>query len=153
MTKMIAKARLILCAMMVVAFFLPAYNGYSAFRFLPLSLSAAADRSGVTTTDILILDLPLLLLPVTAAGFCLLFVFRIAVRPVYLILPLVFLLFFLTILFRSPGIAADGGGFRGLQIGFYLMALSVVALPFTKNAKKKSRKRIRRSATKVQPAA
>lgn len=151
MKNLIAKGRLLLCTMIVLSFFLPAYAGYSALRFIPLALSEAADKSNVTTLDVLMLIVPLVLIPVIAFTILGLFLLRVAVMQSYLALPLLFMIFFLTLLFRSPGIAAAGGGLRGLQIGFYFMALSAVTLPFTKNAKQKSRRRTQSVAKTKMP--
>lgn len=149
MKNIIAKGRLLLCAMIVFAFFLPAYAGYSAMRFIPLALSEA-DKSNVTTMDALILIVPLVLIPAIAFTVLGLFLLRIAIMQSYLALPLLFMVFFLGLLFRSPGMAAAGGGIRGLQIGFYLMALSAAALPFTKNARHKSKRHSTKSVAKTE---
>ncbi len=144
MKKTIARARLWLCGIIVLAFFLPAYGGYSAFSFIPLAFSEAANGS-VTKMDIIILIVPLLLIPAAAVAISGLFLLRISVRRIYLAVPVIFLVFFLMVLFRSPGMTATS--LRGMQLGFYTMVLATACFAFTKDAKRKSRRRVKRTST------
>lgn len=147
MKKVISNARPVLCGLILLSFFLPAYAGYSAIRFSMLALAEASGKNNVTTTDVAILVLPLLLIPATAIGFCLLFLLHQSIRRIYLALPIIFLVFFLALLFNSPGLAA--GRFTEMQAGFYLMSVSACLLPFTTDAKRKRRRRRRHSSATV----
>lgn len=153
MNQLVPKARLVLCALIVLAFFLPAYKGYSGLRFLPVALSEAANKSGVTSTDVLILLMPLLMIPLSAIGVYTLFVMTVFIKRIYLAMPLLFLVFFFTLLFRSPGMASSDGFLGAAQIGFYITALAACGLPFTKDPKRKSRRRRHRAEKKIQATA
>lgn len=151
MRTLIDKARVLLCAIIVVSFALPGYAGYSALSFLSRALSETKVSSGVTELDAFILLAPLLLIPVTAIGIGASFVAHRTVARIYLAMPLVFFVFFMVLLFRSPGMTDAGIG--QLQIGFYTTVLAACGLPFTKDPKRKSRRRRRRSIKKTELAA
>lgn len=155
MKRWISQARPALCVIILIAFFLPAYKSYSAFDFVPLAMTEASGANGITTTDVLMLLLPLLLIPFFAILLIALFAFRISVKPVYLALPLVFSSFFLLLFFRSQGANEDALSISGLRVGFYLAAIAVALLPFTKDRKKKSRrkrKKIQAETTSATPS-
>lgn len=147
MKQWITNGRPVLCSLILLAFFLPAYKNYSAFNFVPLAVNETSIGSGVTSTDVLMLLIPLLLVPVVAILFFILYAYRISIKPVYLAMPLVFASFFLLLFFRGQGSSGSVLTVKELGAGFYLGAIAVALLPFTKDAKKKSRRRRR----KIQP--
>lgn len=141
MKRSVAVARPLLCAVVVLAFFLPAYQACSGFQFISLALAEAANKNGVTTTDVMILLLPMMLIPASAGILGAAFALRISVQRIYTVLPFVFFTFFTLLFFRSQAHATSQPG--GAQIGFYLTGVATALLPFTKNAKRKSRRRRR----------
>lgn len=140
-----AKARLVLASGIVAAFFLPAYNNVSGFRFAGAALAEAKEQTEWNQMDGLLLVTPVLLLPV-AAAFVALQTFRLKYTAmVVLALPLLLLIVFAAVVYMSD--AGTTGAFRNpatllrMQPGFYLAFACSVLLPFTKNAPRKRRRR------------
>lgn len=140
----LAKSRMALCALILLAVFLPAYNGYSAVSFIPLVL-AEVSNGEINLTDAAISIIPVLLVPVSAIVVGMFQLLRIPLRRVYVAMPLVFLLFFTGILFTAERSANPSssvfGLFKRAGLGFYLAYIACLLLPFTKNAKRRRRHR------------
>jgi hypothetical protein len=135
-------ARVILCGVLLVAFFLPALNHLSAFEFIPLALAEASGDNGLTKTDALIVIFPLLMVALSAFLLALTFLLRIVIPKIYLAFPLIFLAFFSALIFRNKSISSPSA--LGLQAGFYIALLAALLLLFTKDKKQKSRRRRKR---------
>ena len=150
------KARSVLCLLIIIAFFVPAYRSTSAFSFLWVAMSATARGQDVNTTDTLVMILPLLMVPLSAIFLLIFSELRIAVRRANVALPVIFLTFFTVVFYVSERTGQSGLSplkmILSMQPGFYLAALSSVGLLFTKNQKRKRRHR-RREVAEPQPQA
>jgi hypothetical protein len=123
--------RIIYSALVILAFFLPAYSNVSAFGFLRMALVAAKTDAELTYLDVLVVLLPLLFIPLSAT----MILFRAATRRrgngLLLALPLFFLAFFVFIL--SFDISRQLGGslvslVTLMRPGFYLGVLASLLL-------------------------
>ena len=139
------RARLILCILIIAAFFIPSYNNVSAYGFIKLAFLETKDHSEVTSTDVLITIVPLLLVPLSALVIVIRTAVHLPTRKTYLGLPLIFLIFFFVILL--PGGSTISGKFSDpkvlleMQAGFYLAATAAVLLLFTRSFKRKRQRR------------
>lgn len=131
------KARVILSTLICIVFFLPAYNGVSGFRFVSLAFSEVATNRELTQTDVLILVVPLVLVPLTALAIALISWLRISLQKIYTAMPLLCFLSFMAILLMSAGNGSSsfskGTILSQMGLGFYLTLLAAAYLPFTKN--------------------
>ncbi|HUC79641.1 MAG TPA: hypothetical protein VMR70_01945 [Flavisolibacter sp.] len=147
------KARLLLCTLILLSFFLPAYRGVSGFGFIPLAFDEVTKSHELTMIDVVILLVPLVLIPVSAAGIGIASWLRIPVRKTFAAFPLLCLLAFICLLLMSSG----GSGFSGtsllsqMGVGFYLALPATAYLPFTKNMVRKRRRR--RQTTQLEAVA
>lgn len=144
------KARVVLSTLILAAFFIPSYKGVSAFHFISIAFAETTAHSEITSTDVLILIIPLILVPVTALAISLASWLKVSIRRTFTALPLVCLAGFTIILaISSRNVSA---GFSNLSlllqmgVGFYLALVAALILPFTKNP---VRKRIRRRRTEL----
>jgi hypothetical protein len=138
------KARVPLCGFIFLAFFLPAYQGNSAFQFISIVLSQVNKAYDITTTDAYIAIFSMLLIPFSALLLMIRTALRIATRSIYVAMPLIFFLFFTGLLFTNISSVTNSSRFNAFAhtgIGFYLAALACILLLFTKNPRKKSRRR------------
>lgn len=138
-------ARQLLCGVIIAAFFIPAYNNISGFGFIDHAFSAVNSQNEITETDVLIIITPLLFVPFSALFILLRTASRISSRKTYLVLPLLFMLFFFGVIIIS---AANSSGqfsnpkvFFQMQPGFYIAGLASVLLIFTRNPKKRKRRK------------
>jgi hypothetical protein len=123
---------MIYSALLIAAFFIPAYNGISAFSFIGIALSAIKNDSDVTYVDLLVILLPLLSIPVSAG----IILWRAAKRRhfngILLSLPLFFLLFFFLILSFDMNRQINNVSaitlIKDMSVGFYIAALASVLL-------------------------
>lgn len=150
------KARLVLCSLLIVAFFIPSYNGISAFNFIPIAFAQPEVNSEITLTDVLVAVVPLFFIPLSALGILFLFWMKMPARKTYLALPLFSILTFTGILFTglNSGSAFSSGRAFLMQmgIGFYIALIAAVLLPFTKRSVRK-RARQPKSESQVEIAA
>jgi hypothetical protein len=127
--------RIIYSALLIAAFFIPAYSNVSAYRFIGLAIGSAQTDAEVTFMDALVILIPLLFIPLSA----LLILFRaLRQKPInglLLSLPLFFLLFFFLILSfdvnRETSNADMFGMLKDMRFGFYMAALTSVLLLFS----------------------
>lgn len=149
----ITNARLLLTGLIVAAFFLPSYGGISGFRFISLAFSEINRESEITSTDVFIMILPLIMIPVFAL---LLFIGAALKQPMRKILtgmPLICLCTFLAILL--VGARNGSGSFSGpeflvqMQVGFYLAFVASILLVATKDPRKKRVKRRKRTEAEL----
>jgi fatty-acid desaturase len=122
-------------ALLIAAFFIPAYNHVSAFSFIGLAIGAVSTDSEVTFIDIMVVLLPLLFIPISA---CIILWRAFKHRPfngLLLSLPLFFLLFFFLILSFDMNRQVNNVNaitlIKEMSIGFYLAALASVLLLFS----------------------
>jgi hypothetical protein len=147
-------ARVILSTLVLAAFFLPSYQGISGFHFISLAFAETTTNSEITSTDVLILTLPLILIPLTALGILLVSWLQISIRKTFTALPLLCLAGFTFILAISS--RNSSAGFNSLSfllqmgIGFYLALAASLVLPFTKNPLRKKVRR--RRSNLLEPA-
>ena len=145
MKRLQTKARMPLCGLILLCFFLPAYDHYSAFEFIGIVRNSINKAYDVTTTDAAIAIGSLLMVPFSAAVLLLRAWLRIPTRKIYVAMPLIFFLFFTGILFASQTSLAGPSSvncFAPAEVGFYLAALCCVLLLFTRNQKRRRRRRI-----------
>lgn len=124
--------RMLYSALLIAAFFVPAYNNISAFTFIGLALSAVRTDTEVTLIDLAVILLPLLFIPIS--GFIILYraVKHKPFNGLLLSLPLFFLLFFFLILSFDMNRHLNNvnmiGLIKDMSVGFYLASLASVLL-------------------------
>lgn len=126
------RCRMVYSALLLAAFFIPAYNNVSAYGFIGLAIASVKTDAEVTFLDALVILIPLLFIPLSA----LLILFRAFRKKPFngllLSLPLFFLLFFFFILSfdvnRQTSDADMIGLLKGMRFGFYIAALAAVLL-------------------------
>lgn len=132
--------RMLFSALLIAAFFLPAYSHISAFGFIGLAINAVETDAELTLIDLSVVLLPLLLIPFSA-----IYIFWRAIRQkplsgMLLSLPFAFfLLFTLVVSLDISRHLADTGpvGFvKEMRFGFYLAALAAILLLFTYRKRK-----------------
>jgi hypothetical protein len=133
-----SKARYTLCTLIILAFFLPSYQDISAFNFIPLAFSSADEQSEISSADVFIAVVPLVLIPLSALAIIILTSMRRVIRKTFKALPFICLAIFTFILFLSLR-TIEGSGMSSLRtlshlgVGYYLVAICSVFLPFTKS--------------------
>lgn len=138
-------ARPVLCGVIIAAFFIPAYHNISGFGFINHAYSEVNSQNELTKMDVLITITPLVFIPFSALFILVRSAVHIPSRKTYLALPLLFMCFFFGIIYLSSG--NSGGGFSSprvffqMQPGFYIAGLASVLLIFTKNHRKRRRRR------------
>jgi hypothetical protein len=141
MKSFVHNARFILCGLIILAFFLPAYQGISGFSYIPFAFSTLEGQNEITETDIWVTIIPLVLIPITVVVILFRAYMRLSTRKTVMFLPALCFAFFTIILFVSQ--KSGGASFSGravlfeMTIGFYLMALGCAFLPFTKTPRKR----------------
>ncbi|RYZ30036.1 MAG: hypothetical protein EOO10_04240 [Chitinophagaceae bacterium] len=147
MQTLISKLRYILCFVIISAFFLPSYQDISGFTFIPLAFSSTDDQSEISTADVFIATIPLILIPVSSIAILVRTYMRRQLRQTFKALPLICLAVFTILLFLSLRTIA-GGGMSSLRIlshlreGFYITAIASMLLPFTKSPYRRKVKRV-----------
>ena len=152
MKLIIHKARLILCGLILISFFLPAYQSTSGFSFARQALSDFKNGGEITFTDIFVLVAPLLAMQAVTLYILVRSYFRYAVRKTFTALPALFLGFFLVVIYYSYRNIYPFSGkevLKHLQIGSIIAGLSCALVIFTKDLPRKRRRR-RRSSGSVQ---
>jgi hypothetical protein len=148
------KTRLLLCGVIIAAFFLPAFEGISGFLFVRLAFSEVGSHSEITQTDVLLAIIPLLLVPLSSLAILLASSLHLTIRKIYLIFPLAFMFSFFGLLVltarNNSGAFASPTVFLNMQPGFYIAGLASTLLIFSKDLKKKKRRK--RVATPDMPA-
>ena len=87
--------------MIIIAFFVPAYNNISGFGFISLAFTESKKNGEITFTDILIIIVPLFALFLAALVILLRTVAYRPTRRLYLTLPLLFLFFFFGVMYQT----------------------------------------------------
>lgn len=141
------RARVILSTLILAAFFIPSYKGLNGFGFISVAFAETKTNHEITSTDVMILVIPLLLVPLTALGIWLATWLKISMRTIYTALPLICLFGFTAVLLMSApknsvGLS-NGGLLLKMGFGFYVALLASLCLPFTQNPKKKKIRRHR----------
>lgn len=138
MQTIFSKARYILCTLIILAFFLPCYQDISAFSFIPLAFSSAGEQSEISSADVFIAIVPLVLIPLSSLAIIILTSMRRILRKTFKALPFICLCIFTLILFLSLR-TIGGSGMSSLRtlshlsVGYYLVAICSIFLPFTKS--------------------
>jgi hypothetical protein len=119
-------------ALIIIAFFVPAYGSTSAFRFFISAIDSVGSDSEITLMDIFIVLLPLLLVPLAAAIILFRAIRRMAPNSLLLGLPFFSIAFFFLILsFDVTRQVNNGNVFRLLKqmsVGFYIAILASLLL-------------------------
>jgi hypothetical protein len=138
MQTILSKSRFTLCYLILGAFFLPAYQDISGFTFIPMALSSTEEQSEISSADIFVAIIPLVLIPLSSIAILVRTYMRRPIRKTFKALPLISLAIFTFILFLSLRTIV-GSGMTSLRIlshfreGFYLIAIASVLLPFTRS--------------------
>lgn len=146
MQALFRQARVVLSGLILIAFFLPSYNGISGHQFIGIVVSEIRVNNDLTSADMFIVLLPLLLVPVSAFLIGFASWFGVSVRRTIIALPLLALFGFTCVFVLSAGSASAEVSplailFR-MGIGFWLALFAAAGLPFTKNpARLKARRR------------
>ena len=140
--------RPLFCILIIVALFIPSYRGFSAFDFILIAFSETGAGYGLNSTDAFVATSPLILIPVTAIIISVRSFLKLPTSKIFTMLPLLLVLFFMTIIVNSEVKEDDSVSGIGLlsqiQIGFYIALLFSVLLPFTRNHR---RKKVRKQET------
>jgi|GEM_PF-5051203 len=141
MKSMLHNARYILCGLILLGFFLPAYHGISGFSYIPFAFSTLEGQNEITAMDIWVTIIPLLLIPITTIAILIRAYMRLSTRKTVIFLPALCFAFFTVILFVSQ--KSGGASFSGravlfdMSFGFYMTAIGCALLPFTKTPRKR----------------
>jgi glucan phosphoethanolaminetransferase (alkaline phosphatase superfamily) len=147
------KTRLLLSILIIISFFLPAYNAISAFKFISLALSETTPPTDINLIDVLMILAPLVLIPIIAIVVFIRSYMKASTPTTVTGLPLLFLMFFFGILFFTGNISSiSSPAYKFLlkmQIGFYLTVIASLLLLFTRNGRQHRHKRRRQSSLKA----
>ena len=126
--------RAIYAALIIIAFFIPAYNGVSAFQFL-FTIGSLTSDSEITIVDLLVIALPLLLIPATAMLILLKTIRQQPLNSFLLGMPFFSIAYFFLILsFDMSRQMTNANAFSLLtqmSIGFYVATAASVLLLFS----------------------
>lgn len=121
--------------MVITAFFIPAYQSISAFRFLIMAIGTIGNDSEITLIDLLVILLPLLLIPATALLILIKAINKKPLNSLLLRLPFFSITFFFLILsLDMTRQVASNNVFdllTKLSVGFYLAAFASLLLVFS----------------------
>lgn len=138
--------RLFLPVLIIAAFFIPAYHNISGFNFISLALAEPKGHADISQTDALIIILPLVFIPLSALLIFIRSYLHLPTRMTVVVLPFLFLVFFIALLPFSRNINRSDLSFPKIlftmQIGFYVVAISSLLLIFTKNYRKKKVRKV-----------
>lgn len=127
--------RAIYSALVIVAFFIPAYHHVSAFEFLFLAIGSIGIDSEITLVDLFVVLLPLLLIPAAALWILVKTIVRKPLNSVLLGLPFFSILFFFLILWFDRSRQVSSGNpltmLTQMRVGFYLAAVASLLLLFS----------------------
>ena len=153
MKLLLSNARYIACGLIILAFIIPAYHGISAFGFISFAFAETKGKNEITSTDVWITIIPLILIPLSATGIAIRAYLKLSTRKTFIYLPLLCFAFFTAILFmslRSDGIIFSGRNvLSDMSFGFYLLAVGCLILPFTKTRRKRKIKNAVRTEMEI----
>ena len=142
MQTLFTNARYTLCILNILAFFLPSYQSISALNFIPLAFATTNEKTEISSSDVFIAIVPLVLIPLSSLAIIVLTSLRRVIRKTFKALPFICLVIFTFILFLSLR-TIEGSGMSSLRtlshlgIGYYLAAICSILLPFTKSPYRK----------------
>jgi len=126
---------MIYSALLIAAFFIPAYGHVSAFGFLRLALGSIRTDTEVTYIDLLVILLPLIFIPISAVIILVRAAKQKPFNGLLLSLPLLFLAFFSLILSFDMNRQVNStnviGLIKDMSVGFYLASLASILLIFS----------------------
>ena len=129
--------RAIFAMVVLIAFFIPAYERVSAFQFLFLVLNSFDSDGEITLLDLLVILLPLLLVPAAAVLILLRIVNKKPVTSLLLCLPFFSVAFFFFIFsfdrIRQVNSVTMLNLLAEMRVGFYLAAFASLLLLFSYN--------------------
>lgn len=127
--------RAIYASLIIIAFFIPAYDNVSALGFLNLVIGSVGNDAELTLIDLVIILFPLLLVPITAVIILFRSLRKKALNSLLLGLPFFSLAFFILLLsfdinkdVSNPGVL---GLIKDMSIGFYLACFASLLLLFS----------------------
>lgn len=127
--------RALYAILVIISFFIPAYNHFSAFQFLLLALSSLGAESEITLIDLLVILFPLLLIPFTALLILIRSLSKKPLNTLLLCLPFFSFSFFFLIFSLDMVRQVNSGNVLNLltqmRIGFYLAAAASLLLLFS----------------------
>lgn len=125
-------SRAICASLIIIAFFIPAYDNISALDFLHLAIYSVSNDAELTFVDLLIVSTPLLLVPLTAIIILYRSLQKKALHHLLLALPFFSLTFFLLLVSFDINKDLAGSGIvsllKNMRTGFYLAALAALLL-------------------------
>src|SRR5215204_2015816 len=98
---LIKQARIILCAVIILAFFIPAYQNISGFTFISTAFSKIDGQTEIMVEDVIITVIPLVMIPVSALLILIGTYRRRSIQKTFKALPLICLVIFTCILFMT----------------------------------------------------
>ncbi len=129
------KYRALYAALVLIAFFIPAYSNVSAFQFLFLAVGSITGESEITLLDLAVVLIPLLLVPLGAALILIRSVKKKPLNSLLLGLPFFSIAFFFLILSfdvnRQVNNTNAFGLLKQMSIGFYIAASASLFLLFS----------------------
>jgi hypothetical protein len=127
--------RAIYAALLIIAFFIPAYDDVSAFQFSLLVLRSAGADNEITLLDLLVILLPLLLILLTAMLILFKAVNKRPLNSLLLCLPFFSIAVFFLLLLFDINRQIDGTSLLNLltqmHIGFYVAGFASLLLLFS----------------------
>lgn len=127
--------RAVYSAMVIIAFFIPAYHNVSAFGFLIMISGYIDTDSEITLIDLSVVLLPLLLIPATALLILIKAISKKPLSSLLLSLPFFSLTFFFLILSVDMNRHVNSNSilelFTQMSVGFYLAAFASLLLLFS----------------------
>lgn len=129
--------RAIYAALVIIAFFVPAYSNISAFQFLFLAIGAVGADNEITPVDLLVVLVPLLFIPLAAIIVLIKAMKKKPLNSLLLGLPFFSIAFFFLIMSFDMNRQSNAGGmfglFREMSIGFYIAAAASLLLLLSNN--------------------
>lgn len=123
--------------LIIIAFFIPAYENISGVGFLNLALGTVNNDDEMTMVDFIIISFPLLLIPFTALVILFKSLRKKALTSLLLSLPFFSLAFFMVLLsFDMNKDASHSGIFnllKNMRFGFYIVCIASLLLLFSQS--------------------
>lgn len=131
--------RMIYAALVIVSFFIPAYQNVSAFEFFSLAIGDIRSEADVTLLDLVVILIPLLLIPFTALYVLMRAANKKPMNGLLLGLPLFSFAFFFLILSLDINRNVNNVDvlelLKEMSFGFYITAMGALLLLFTYSKK------------------
>ncbi|MBB1287214.1 hypothetical protein HRH25_22750 [Flavisolibacter sp. BT320] len=124
-------------SLIIIAFFIPAYDNISAVGFLNLAFGTVSNDDEMTMVDFIIISFPLLLIPLTALIILFKSLRKKALNSLLLSLPFFSLAFFMLLLSFDMNKEVNNSGIfsliKNMGFGFYIVCLASLLLLFSQS--------------------